>query len=135
VLEGSGRGDGVLWVSAGEATTVGIMQGAAGQRGGVRVCSSSSPPSLAARVGAGEAGLDSGDVQEHGYRAGANVNSVAHSRTDFSGFFTSRCSIKCPQEFKFRIFENCHCGLSTYWTRVPGVFLLQRNIMFCRNPI
>jgi hypothetical protein len=52
VLAGLGRGDGVLWVGAGEATTVGVVQGAAGQRGGVRVCSSSSPPSLTARVGA-----------------------------------------------------------------------------------
>jgi hypothetical protein len=60
VLEGLGRSDGVLWVGAGEATTVGVVQGAAGQRGGVRVRSSSSPPSLTARVGAEGAGLDQG---------------------------------------------------------------------------
>jgi hypothetical protein len=59
VLEGFGR-VGVLWVGSGEATTVGVMQGAAGQRGGVRVCSSSSPPCLTARVGAEGAGLDQG---------------------------------------------------------------------------
>jgi hypothetical protein len=60
MLAGLGRGDGVLWVGAGEATTVGVVQGAAGQRGGVRVCSSSSPPSLMARVGAEGVGLDQG---------------------------------------------------------------------------
>jgi hypothetical protein len=60
VLEGFGRGDGVLWEGGGEATMVGVVQEAAGQRGGVRVCSSSSPPSLTAWVGAEGAGLDQG---------------------------------------------------------------------------
>jgi hypothetical protein len=58
MLEGFGLGGGVLWVGSGEATTVGVAQRAAGQRGGVRLRSSSSPPSFTARVGAEGDGLD-----------------------------------------------------------------------------
>jgi hypothetical protein len=56
------------------------------ERGGVRACSSSSPPCLTAWVGAGEAGLDSGGLHEHGYRVRANGNSVGHSDFDFLDF-------------------------------------------------
>jgi hypothetical protein len=114
VLAGLGRGDGVLWVGAGEVTTVGNVQRAEGEERGSWACSSSSSPCLTARVGAEGAGLDRGDVQEHGYRARANWNNDAHSEVDFSGFLPTRCSVKCPQEFKIRIFENFHFGWSTY---------------------
>jgi hypothetical protein len=74
-------------------------------------------------------------LPRHGYRVRAKVNSEAHSRTDFSRFLPTRCSIKFPQEFEFQNFENGHCGSSTYWTRVPGIFLLQRKMVFCKNQI
>jgi hypothetical protein len=60
VLEEFGLGGGVLWVGSGEATMVGVAQRAAGQRGGVRLRSSSSPPSFTARFGAEGARLDQG---------------------------------------------------------------------------
>jgi hypothetical protein len=123
VLEGFGLGGGVLWVGSGEATTVGGLQREEGQRGGVRLRSSSSPPRFTARVGAEGAGLDRGGLHEHGYRLKTNGNSEAHSDLIFSDFLLTTCSIKCPQEFEFQIFENGHCGSSTYWTRVPELFL------------
>jgi hypothetical protein len=89
-------------------------------------------PCLTAWVGAGEAGLDRGSVHGMATGPGANENSDGHSELDFSGFLPARCSIKCPQEIKFQIFENGHCGLSRYWTRVSGIFLLQRKMRFCR---
>jgi hypothetical protein len=55
VLAGLGRGDGVLWVGVGEATTVGIVQGEEGQRWGVRAASSFS--FHVARPGSGQRGL------------------------------------------------------------------------------
>jgi hypothetical protein len=57
VLEGLGRGDGVLWVGGGEATTVGIVLREEGQREGVRAASSFS--SHVARPGSGQRGLGS----------------------------------------------------------------------------
>jgi hypothetical protein len=60
VLAGLGRGDGVLWVGAGEVPLVGVVQREERQRGGVRACSSSPPPFLMAWVGAEGAGLDQG---------------------------------------------------------------------------
>jgi hypothetical protein len=57
VLAGLGRGDGVLWVGAGEATTVGVVQGAAGQRAGSGCVL---PPLLqVSRLGSGQRGLGS----------------------------------------------------------------------------
>jgi hypothetical protein len=72
VLEGFGLGRGELWVGSGEGRVVGIMQEERRQRRGVLVLSSSSSPSLTARVGAGGAGLDRGIVQEHGDRVWAS---------------------------------------------------------------
>jgi hypothetical protein len=43
------------------------------------------------------------ECPRHGYRARANGNSVVHSERGFSEILPPRCSIKCPQEFKFRI--------------------------------
>jgi hypothetical protein len=123
MLAGLGRGDGALWVGAGEVTTVGNLQRAEGEERGSWACSSSSPPFLTARVGAEGAGIDRGDVQEHGYRVKTNGNRIFHSEFNFSGFLPTRCSTHCPQEFIFRIFENGHCGLSRYFTRIPKLFL------------
>jgi hypothetical protein len=92
-------------------------------------------PYLTAWVGAGEAGLDRGSVHGMATGPGANENSDGHSELDFFWILPARCSIKCPQEFEFQIFENGHCSSSTYWTRLPGIFLLQRKMMFCRNHI
>jgi hypothetical protein len=90
-------------------------------------------PCLTAWVGAGEAGLDNGGLHEHGYRARANVNSGGHSDFDFSWISPTKCSVKCPQEFKIQIFEKFHFGLSTYYTRIPEIFLLSKKMRFCRN--
>jgi hypothetical protein len=68
VLEGFGLGRGELWVGSGEGRVVGVVQEGRRQRRGSWVLSSSSSPSLTARVGAGEAGVDQGTVQKHGYR-------------------------------------------------------------------
>jgi hypothetical protein len=114
VLAGLGRGDGALWVGVGETTPVGNVQRAEWKRGG----SGRVLPLLlhVSRLGSGQGrlGLDRGDVHEHGYRAGAKVNSVGHSDFDFSGFLPTRCSTQCPQETQIRIFENFHFGWSTY---------------------
>jgi hypothetical protein len=83
VLAGLGRGDGALWVGAGETTPVGNMQRAEGEREGVRACSSSSHPCLTAWVGAGEAGARPRGLHRHGYRVRANGNRVGHSGFDF----------------------------------------------------
>jgi hypothetical protein len=70
-------------------------------------------PCLMARVGAEEAGARPRGVHEHGYRARTNGNSVGHSSFDFSWISPTKCSVKCPQEFKIQIFEKFHFGLST----------------------
>jgi hypothetical protein len=100
VLAGLGRGDGALWVGAGEVSLVGNEQRAEGEERGSWACSSSPPPRPTVRVGAEGARLDRRDIHEHGYRARANWNSVSHSRVDFSGFLPTTCSVKCPQEFQ-----------------------------------
>jgi hypothetical protein len=86
MLAGLGRGDGELWVGAGEATTVGVVQGEAGQRRGGPGGSCLLLPCRTAWVGAEGAGLDSGGLLEHGYRIKTNVNSDAHSSSDFLDF-------------------------------------------------
>jgi hypothetical protein len=98
VLAGLGCGDGVLWVGGGEATTVGIVQREEGQRGGGLGGSPPCLPCLTAWVGAGEAGLDSGGLHEHGYRAGANVNSDGHSGVGFLDF--------CPPDVRHSARKN-----------------------------
>jgi hypothetical protein len=55
--------------------------------------------------------------------------------TIFVDFLSARCSTKCSQEIQIRIFEIFHFGWSTYWPRFPVIFLLQRNVKFCRNLI
>jgi hypothetical protein len=45
----------------------------------------------------------------------------------------TRCSTQCPQEFKIRIFESFHFGLSTYYTMIPEIFLLIKKMRFYRN--
>jgi hypothetical protein len=57
VLEGFGRGDGVLWVGGGEVTTVGVVQREEGQRRGVWAASSFS--FHVARPGSGQRWLGS----------------------------------------------------------------------------
>jgi hypothetical protein len=123
VLEGCCLSGGVLSVGAGEVAMVGDVQGAEGEERGVLGAFFLFLPYLTAWVRAGEAGLDRGDVHEHGHRVEASENSDAHSELDFLRFLSARCSIKCPQEFEFQIFENGHCGLSRYWSRVPELFL------------
>jgi hypothetical protein len=114
VLAGLGRGDRALWVHVGELMPVGNVQRAEGEREGVRACSSSSPPCLTAWVGAEGAGARPRGLHEHGYRARANVNSGGHSDFNFSWISPTKCSVKCPQEFKIQIFEKFHFGLSAY---------------------
>jgi hypothetical protein len=123
VLAGFCLGDGVLWVGSGEVTTVGDVQGAEGEERGVLgsffLFSSNSHGSGWGRGGWARPRR----LSRHGYWVRARENSGAHSETDFLRFLLTTCSIKCPQEFEFQIFENGHCGLSTYWTRVPRIFL------------
>jgi hypothetical protein len=68
VLEGFGLGDGVLCVSSGEVTAVGDVQRAGEEERGSWALFSSSPPFLTARVRAEGAGVDRGEVHEHGDR-------------------------------------------------------------------
>jgi hypothetical protein len=82
VLEGFGRGDGVLWVGAGEATTVGVVQGEEGQRGGGPGGVFLLLPCRTAWVGVEGAGLDRGGLHEHGYRIKTNGNRIVHSSSD-----------------------------------------------------
>jgi hypothetical protein len=135
VLAGCCLGVGALWACSGELTPVGIVQRAEGKERGVRAASSFSFHVSQPGLGQGRLGLDSGGLHEHGYRARANGNNVGHSDFNFSWISPTKCSTQCPQEFKFRIFEKFHFGLSTYYTRIPGIFLLSRKMMFCRNQI
>jgi hypothetical protein len=114
---------------------VGIVQRAEGKERGVRAVSSFSFHVSRPGSGQGRLGLDSGGLHEHGYRARANGNSVGHSSLDFSWISPTKCSVKCPQEFKIRIFEKFHFGVSTYETRLPEIFLVSRKMMFYRNQI
>jgi hypothetical protein len=68
MLEGFGLGDGVLWVGSGEVTAVGDVQRAGEEERGSWALFSSSPLFLMARVGAEGAGVDHGEVHEHGDR-------------------------------------------------------------------
>jgi hypothetical protein len=103
VLAGLGRGDGALWVGAGEVTTVGNVQRAKGEERGSWACSSSSPPFLTARVRVEGAGLDRGDVHEHGYRIKTNGNRVGHSSSDFLDFCPpgARHNVRKKLKFEF----------------------------------
>jgi hypothetical protein len=85
----------VLWRAAGAIAGGGVVWFRGGQ---VRGPGASPPclPCLTAWVGAREAGLDSGDVQEHGYRAGANVNSDAHSEFNFNRIFAHQVFDQMP---------------------------------------
>jgi hypothetical protein len=114
VLAGFGLGVGALWALVGEVTPVGIVQRAEGEERGVRAASSFSFHVSRPGSGQGRLGLNNGGLHEHGYRAKANGNSVGHSSLDLSWISPTKCSVKCPQEFKIQIFEKFHFGLSTY---------------------
>jgi hypothetical protein len=66
---------------------VGDVQGAEGEERGVLGAFFFFPPFLTAWVGAEGAGVDRGDLHEHGYRLKTNGNSDAHSSSDFLDFF------------------------------------------------
>jgi hypothetical protein len=68
VLEGFGLGGGAMWVGAGEATLVGNLQRGRGTERGGPGGVFPLLPCRTARVGTEGAGLDHGDVHEHGYR-------------------------------------------------------------------
>jgi hypothetical protein len=106
VLEGLGRGDGVLWVGAGEVTTVGNMQRAEGEERGSWACSSSAPPCLTARVGAEGAGLDRGGLHEHGYRIKTNGNRVVHNSSDFLDFCSLGVRHNARKKFEFEFLKT-----------------------------
>jgi hypothetical protein len=105
VLAGFYRGDGVLWVGAGEVVMVGDVQGAEEEEGGSWARSSSSPPLLTARVGAEGAGLDRGGVHEHGYRIETNGDSEAHSKLDFPDFCLPGVRSNARKKFKFEFLK------------------------------
>jgi hypothetical protein len=106
MLAGLGRGDGVLWVGAGEVTPVGNVQRAEGEERGSWAGSSSSPPCLTARVGAEGAGLDRGGLHEHGYRARANGNSDDHSELIFSDFCSPGVRHNARKKFEFEFLKT-----------------------------
>jgi hypothetical protein len=80
-------------------------------------------PGLMVGVGAEGARARPRGVHDMATGPGANENSVVHSEFGFSEFLPTGCSTKCPHEFQIRIFENFHCGLSSYWTRILEIFL------------
>jgi hypothetical protein len=106
VLAGLGRGDGALWVGAGEVTTVDNVQRAEGEERGSWARSSSSPPFLTARVGAEGAGLDRGGLLEHGYRIKTNGNSEAHSEADFLDFCPPRVRSNARKKSNFKFLKT-----------------------------
>jgi hypothetical protein len=83
VLVGLGRGDGALWAHVGELLPVGTVQRGRGRREGGPGGFFPLLPCLTAWVGAEGAGARPRGSLEHGYRAGAKVNSVGHSDFDF----------------------------------------------------
>jgi hypothetical protein len=85
---------------------VGDVQRAEGEERGSWARSSSSPPFLMARVGAEGAGLDRGDVHEHGYRARANGNSDDHSEVDFLDFFPPRVRSNARKNSNFKFLKT-----------------------------
>jgi hypothetical protein len=46
-----------------------------------------------------------------------------------------RCSTKCPQETKIRIFEIFKFGWSLYWIGILEQFLLGQEVVFCFRAI
>jgi hypothetical protein len=127
--------DGVLWVGSGEVAMVGDVQRAEGEERGVLGAFSFFSTTFHGS-GQGRGGwARPRRLSRHGYRVRARENSGAHSETNFLRFLLTTCSIKCPQEFKFQIFENGHRGSSTYWTRVLELFLFGEISCFCRNHI
>jgi hypothetical protein len=63
-------------------------------------------PCLTAWVGAEGAGLDSGGLHEHGYRAGANGNSDAHSDFGFLDFYPPRVRSKARKNSNFKFLKT-----------------------------
>jgi hypothetical protein len=96
----------VLWVGAGEATTVGDVQRAKGEERGSWARASSSPPFLMARVGAEGAGLDRGSVHGMATGSGANENSDAHSERFFSDFCPPRVRSNARKKFEFEFLKT-----------------------------
>jgi hypothetical protein len=132
MLGGFGLGCGVLWVGSGAVMVVGVVQEEERQRGEVRVVLLL--VFLVSRPGSGQErlGLDRGMSKSMATGPGVNGNSVGHSRIDFNEICPPGARRNVRKKFEFEFFENGHCGLSRYWTRVPEVFLLQREMKFCR---
>jgi hypothetical protein len=89
---------------------VGDVQVAGEEERGVLVLSSSSPPILTAQVGAEEAGLDRGTVQEHGYSRRANGDSDPHSELDLLDFYLPGVRRNARERFKFKILKISTLG-------------------------
>jgi hypothetical protein len=135
VLEGFGLGDGVLWVGSGEVTAVGSLQRGRGTERGVRAASSSSPPFRTARVRAEGAGLDRGDIHEHGYRHETNGNSEAHSSLDFSGFCPPGVRPNARKKLKFKFLKFFTLGGQHIRQGFPRYFCSEEITDFAKNCI
>jgi hypothetical protein len=106
MLVGFCLGDGVLWVGSGEVAMVGDVQRAEGEERGV-LGTFSFFSSTFHGLGRGRGGwARPRRLSRHCYRVRARENSGAHSETNFLRFLLTTCSIKCPQEFKFQIFQK-----------------------------
>jgi hypothetical protein len=105
VLEGFGLGCGVLWVGSGEVTAVSSLQRGRRRREGGPGGVLRFLPCRTAWIGAEGAGLDRGDVQEHGYRLRARENSDAHSASNFLDFCSPGVRPNARKKFKFEFLK------------------------------
>jgi hypothetical protein len=110
VLAGLGRGDGALWVGAGEVTAVGNVQRAEGEEGGVWVVLLH--VFLVSRPGSGQGrlGLDRGMSTSMATGPGANGNSVGHSRIDFPKFCPPGARHNARKNSKFEFLKSFTLG-------------------------
>jgi hypothetical protein len=122
----------VLWVGSGEVTAVGDVQEAEEEERGSWARSSSSPPFLTARVGAEGAGLDRGDVHEHGYRVKANGDSDVHSKLDFLDFYLPGVRSNARKKFEFKFLKMATVVRQHIVQGFQGYFCYQERISFAK---
>jgi hypothetical protein len=94
------------------------------------VLSSSSPPHLTARVGAGGTGLDRGTVQEHGDRVWASKNSDFHSSFDLARFHLPGVRRIARKNFKFEILNTSTLGDQQIGQGFQSYFCYKEKLSF-----
>jgi hypothetical protein len=101
------------WVGAGEATTVGGLQREERQRGGVRTVL----PLLlhVLRSGSGQRGLGSTAEDSSSMATGSRRTGIVRLTVkSIFWIFAHHVLDQMPARNQIRIFENFHCGLSSY---------------------